>query len=53
MNDIIKQILSISDEIQKSSRKGFANYLMVNNEAAKILDNLLNEDEMEKYNEVV
>jgi hypothetical protein len=53
MNDIIKQILNISDKIQKSSRRGFANYLIVNSEASKILDDLLNEDEMEKYNEVV
>lgn len=50
--DIVNQILDISNKIQESSRRGLSNYLLVNVEAYKIIDNLL-KDEMEKYNEVV
>ena len=50
--DIVNQTLDISNKIQESSRRGLSNYLLVNVEAAKILDYLL-KDEIDKYNEVV
>lgn len=50
--DIAERILSIANEIQRSSRKGFAHHVIITNEANNIIKNILN-DGFKKFTEIV